>query len=349
MRSERRSRFRAKELAIVMSHYDVGAIREIHSFRRGNIHSPKSVIRTDNGTYLLKRRGPGLDDPYRVALAHEIQLYLIEQQYRLPKLIGTSSSHSSMLQTHGCIYELYEFVEGQNYQGLRGETQSAAESLDQLQKLLVDFTSSYDVPGRSYHHENSVRESIQNVVPGISKHDSVSGQEGQLQALCANLLASYDDAGQMAEQGIPSGTERVLCHGDWHPGNMLFRNQKVCATFDFDSVRWMSPWEDVANGCLQFSLMAKGREPELWPAEMDVNRACWFLLGYHHMNVWDKETLTMLVGLMIETLIAESVAPIAATGRFANIQGFRFLQMVQRKVHWLENHALEILLKAIKA
>lgn len=347
MHSEQRSRFRAKELAIVMSHYDVGAIREIHSFRRGNVHSPKSVIHTDTGKYILKRRGPGQDDPRRVALSHDIQQYLSQENYPLPKLIGLREANRFVLKTHGSLYELYEFVEGEEYQGSRGETESAAQSLAQLQKLLVDFSLDSDVPGRSYHNEDRVRQSIANVLPGISKHDSVSGQEGQLQAICANLLVSYDDAAQLAEQAMYSGTERIVCHGDWHPGNMLFRDEKVCATFDFDSVRRMSPWEDVANGCLQFSLIVKGHEPEVWPAEMAVDRAGWFLMSYRNGQVWNEETLTMLVGLMIEALIAEAVTPIAATGRFANIQGFRFLKMVLRKVHWLENYAVEMLLNGM--
>lgn len=341
---EHRSRFRAKELAIVMSHYDVGAIQEIHSFRRGNIHSPKSVIRTTKGKYLLKRRGPGQDDPLRVALAHDVLLYLTEMQYPVPPIIVPRDQHQTMLQTHGSFYELYEFVEGQCYQGVRSETQSAGETLSQLHTLLADFHSNAQVPGRSYHHAQRVHESIANILPGISKHDSMSGKEGHLQAICADLLASYGDAGEIAQ----CDTEQMICHGDWHPGNMLFRDQKVCATFDFDSIRRMSPWEDVANGCLQFSLIAKGREPEAWPAEMDTERAAWFLLSYREKKTWDREHLKMIVGLMIEALIAESVMPIAATGRFAHIQGFRFLQMIQRKVHWLENCALENMFEAIE-
>lgn len=248
-----------------------------------------------------------------------------------------------MLQTHGAIYELYAFAEGQAYKGNQGQTQSAGAALARLQQLLKDFQSNYEVPGRSYHDENRVRESIEQVAPGISKHDSVSGQEGQLPALCASLLAAYDDAVRLAREALATKPQRLVCHGDWHPGNMLFRNDAVGATFDYDTVRWMSPWEDVANGCLQFSLQANGSDPEAWPAEMDVERAVWFLRGYNDGLHWDEALLQMLLGLMIEALVAESVTPIAATGRFANIQGFRFLRMILRKVHWLENNALDAL------
>jgi hypothetical protein len=46
---------------------------------------------------------------------------------------------------------------------------------------------------------------------------------------------------------------------------------------------------------------------------------------------------------MIEALIAEAVFPIAATGTFVRIDGLAFLQMVQRKVHWLERNAPKLI------
>jgi hypothetical protein len=41
---------------------------------------------------------------------------------------------------------------------------------------------------------------------------------------------------------------------------------------------------------------------------------------------------------MMEALIAEAVAPIAATGSFGRMEGFRFLQMICRKVGWLQEN-----------
>jgi len=43
--------------------------------------------------------------------------------------------------------------------------------------------------------------------------------------------------------------------------------------------------------------------------------------------------------LMIEALIAEAVFPIAATGQFGSMDGVAFLQMVGRKVKWLQKNA----------
>jgi hypothetical protein len=47
-------------------------------------------------------------------------------------------------------------------------------------------------------------------------------------------------------------------------------------------------------------------------------------------------TLDSLVDLMIETMIAEAVLPIAATGFFGHHHGADFLKMIHRKSQWLK-------------
>jgi len=41
---------------------------------------------------------------------------------------------------------------------------------------------------------------------------------------------------------------------------------------------------------------------------------------------------------MTETLIAEAVLPIAATGYFGNLAGADFLKMILRKCLWIKKH-----------
>ena len=62
------------------------------------------------------------------------------------------------------------------------------------------------------------------------------------------------------------------------------------------------------------------------------------LAGYEQENSIPAEHIRLLPALMTEALIAEAVMPIAATGSFGRIEGFRFLQMISRKVRWLEQN-----------
>ena len=76
-----REKFAPDELAIVLSHYDLGIIDSIKEFSRGSRKAPKLLVRCDKGEFLLKRRAHGKDDPFKVAFSHALQLYLASKQF----------------------------------------------------------------------------------------------------------------------------------------------------------------------------------------------------------------------------------------------------------------------------
>ena len=84
-----REKFSAEELAIVLSHYDIGVVDSIVEYPRGSRKAPKLLIVSEQGKFLLKRRARGKDDPYKVAFCHALQLFLAGKQFPLPHLIGT--------------------------------------------------------------------------------------------------------------------------------------------------------------------------------------------------------------------------------------------------------------------
>jgi hypothetical protein len=63
-----------------------------------------------------------------------------------------------------------------------------------------------------------------------------------------------------------------------------------------------------------------------------------FLYGYCEVKMLQDNQLKTLPDLMIETLIAEAVLPIAATGFFVNFSGIDFLKMIRRKCSWIDKN-----------
>jgi len=127
-----------------------------------------------------------------------------------------------------------------------------------------------------------------------------------------------------------------MVHGDWHPGNMLFADDKIIAILDFDSIKIAQPVTDLANGMLQFSLVAAGRpNPADWPAYLDESKVVQFFKGYNEVIELNADVLDSVFDLMVETIIAEAVLPIAATGQFGHSTGAGFLKMIFRKAEWI--------------
>ncbi len=148
------------ELAVVLSHYDIGVIEAIKPFPRGSRRAPKLAMRTDLGPCLLKRRAPGKDDPYKVAFCHEIQLQLAHHQFPLPHLIGTRRDNNSMLIYRAQIYELFEYIKGTGYDNSLEATQDAGKILALFHKLLANHKSQYEPARGSYHASRSVAKAL---------------------------------------------------------------------------------------------------------------------------------------------------------------------------------------------
>lgn len=348
-----RDQFAADELAIVLSHYDLGAIESIQPFPRGSRRAPKLVIRTHGGAaYLLKRRARGKDEPFRVAFSHELQLYLASKQFPLPHLIGTRDENNSMLQWNGHTYELFEFIRGSSFDGSPEAARDAGRVLALFHKLLADYRPRYDPPVGSYHAARNIPALMDAIPQTLSKLDPRNAKEqaDQIQQSVGFLQSSYNAAAaRVDETGLTDWPTQII-HCDWHPGNMLFRGSKVVAVIDYDAARVQQRVIDVANGALQFSIIGGGEDPAEWPDHLDEGHFRAFLAGYESVPhcVLARAELRTIPWLMIEALTAESVIPIAATGSFARMEGVGFLMMVERKIRWLQEHA-ESLSRSVEA
>mgnify|MGYP006269697349 CR=1 FL=1 len=336
-----RERFDAFELAVVLSHYDLGIIESIQEFPRGSRKAPKLLLRADTGSYLLKRRARGKDDPYKVAFCHGLQLHLADRQFPLPHLVGTKRDNNSMLRHGGAIYECFEYIKGSGYDGSLEATTDAGKTLSLFHKLLADYRSEYEAARGSYHHSRSVHASLERI-PTTLLHlaDPMMREHSTpVRDTVAFLQGAYDRAAHRVDElGLGKWKPRIV-HGDWHPGNMLFRGHHVAAVIDYDTARIQPRVLDVGNGALQFSILGGGDDPAHWPDYLDETRFKRFIRGYESVPdmVLAQAELRCIPWLMMEALIAEMTIPIANTGRFGRMDGVPMLFMVERKVRWLEN------------
>ena len=333
-----RADFQPQELTAVLRQYDLGQILRVDRQLKGSRRSPKVIVTSERGKYLLKRRAKGRDHPVKVAAAHQVQRYLFERHFRLPRLIPTRDTQDTMVIYEDQIYELFEFVPGGPYDASPQATTDAGRALGQFHRLLKDYVPDWEPSRRGYHDSAIVRNNLNAIPASIGKDDSVVGKESELLATVSSLYASYEAASEKVNEAGYADWPTQVVHADWHPGNMLFEGGRVTAVIDYDSLHLLPAATDVANGGLQFSIIGGPIDPREWPAELDEKRLYQFLIGYDTECTTAPEAMRVLPAMMIEALIAEAVMPIAATGSFGRMEGFRFLKMINRKVHWLEHN-----------
>ncbi len=339
MNTTNREKFGAEELAICLSHYDLGKIKSIQEFARGSRRAPKLVITCRRGRFLFKRRAVGKDNIRKVAFTHQIQLHLAGQNFPLPHLLGTHDSNNSMLVKDKLIYEMFEYIPGENYDGSLDATYNAGHILGLYHKLMHGFQSDYKPPTGSYHNAKAIHQAVENAVNSLPAESLPPAET--LGKIVASLESAYKSCAHHANELGLADWDVQIVHGDWHPGNMLFSKRHVVAVIDYDSARLQQRIIDLANGALQFSIIGGG-DPTTWPEHLDESRFKRFLLGYDSVNVIAEAELRAIPFLMCEAMIAEAVLPIAATGSFGQYEGFPFLQMIDRKVKWVLAHVKEL-------
>jgi Ser/Thr protein kinase RdoA (MazF antagonist) len=331
-----RATFNAEELAVVLSHYDLGVIESLTEFARGSRRSPKVGIVSERGKFLLKRRAAERAHPDRVRFTHFVQARLRDAGFPIARLLAARGGHQTLVRVREHVYELFEFVPGQPYGQTVGETRDAGVRLGQFHAITngLDVPRSLPRPRGDYHDAAVVRTGLCAIGSTLKSHDSFTGDDAELASLVQFMLEAYDAAADAVNAiGLGQWPECIV-HSDWHPGNLLFWEGAVAAVIDYDSVRYARRIVDVANGLLQFSITAGG-DPASWPDHLDEERFAAFIAGYASASSVGAAERACLPHLMAEALITECVAPIAATGSVGRWSGFRVLKMVRRKLQWL--------------
>lgn len=331
--------FDEAELAVALSHFDVGVIESITPLVKGSSRSPKVGIVADRGKFLLKRRESAHIDPDRIRFAHELQQHLRTQGFPTPGVIPTRSGERTFLRLEDCVYELFEFIVGHRFNGTEEQAADAGRTLARFHDAAAQLRTRSTIPRGDYHDSPAVRAALHRLAERL--------EDASDSALLRRLLGVYDDAGRKANAcGLATFPPAVI-HADWHPGNMLFRNGTVVAVIDYDSVRVSRRVIDVANGALQFSILA-GQTLDDWPDHLDLGRARAFVRGYLTLTRFVPGEASSLPHLMNEAMIAESVGAVARTGSMGPLPGMPFLAVLERKLTWLSAHGDE-LVRALQA
>jgi Ser/Thr protein kinase RdoA (MazF antagonist) len=322
--------FSSEELVRVLSHYDIGVVHKVRPLSGGNRRAPKMVLTSERGKFLLKRRPKGKDDLYRVAFAHAVQSHLAEKRFPVTELVATRDENNTILQLNNHIYEVFRFVTGSRYDGSAEATLDTGRQLANFHKHLADFAHKWKPLRASFHDSATVRRHLKTL-----GSDKMTGADKKLQGVAEALMSAYNSSSARVNQCGFDAWDQQVVHGDWHPGNMLFSGQQIVAVLDFDSIRIAPPVTDLANGMLQFSIVGGRPNPADWPDYFDKDKLVEFLNGYCRVTKLDENKTDSLLDLMIETMIAEAVLPVVATGFFGNLSGLGFLKMIIRKAKWL--------------
>ncbi|MDA1262305.1 MAG: phosphotransferase [Planctomycetota bacterium] len=329
------------EIQIVSQFFLGQPVIKAHAYNRGSARFPKAIIETADGArFLIKRRKGSSENISRVTLSHEVQFKLTGHNFPVAALQKSKNDASWDLNS-GCIYEMFTFIEGDRYQRSAWEARESGKLLSRMHRMLQAWKPSVATPNHvGYHASQSVFLAWDRLVPKILAVDP-KASERKLQRIVEILRTQYNDAGVIAESALQSSAEqgnRSILHGDFHPGNILFRAGNPIAMLDFDSARLDWTIFDIANASLQFSIPSMGQKPvSHWDATLNTQLIESFLDGYAWSGeiLLNKDECSALSALMIEATIAETIPRIALSGIWEGRSGIDVLRFIALRAEWI--------------
>ena len=324
----KRAIFNSEELLVVLANYEIGKIKSILALHAGSQFAAKLIIESAKGRFVLKRthiREQNRKDQAQLAL-----ITLQKSGFPVPQIIE-SKQGQILISVNENIYELLEFVKGQRFDRSSEQAFQAGKILAELHYQMKNIQNEESfIESSSFHDSDKVRSAMEQYLRS-SCDDSI----GTLANIIGKINVLYNQTANDVNVAGYMNWPKMLIHGDFHPGNILFDGEKPSALLDFDAIKYSSPVMDLANGLLQFSIISSNGSPDVWPSGLDVEIFTAFLEGYRLNGNLIKEQLQVIPQLAIETMIAESVLPIVATGYFANFSGLEFMRMIERKSRWI--------------
>jgi Ser/Thr protein kinase RdoA (MazF antagonist) len=337
-RAQQRERFSVQEIGQVLSHYDIGVIKEIREYKRGSRRAAKLKLVAERGTFLLKRRALGRSieaDRSRASASHKLQQIAFRGGVPVASLT-TLRSGGTLLQLIGRLYELYSWVPGERYNHHQEQARAAGIALARMHGAFANVELIEELPLGGFSESDSVRAVLDRAQVRALERAPAETHEG-ISARVRSLAEHLEriDA-KLTLKGLPL-QRNAICHGDFHPGNTLWYGESLGAVIDFDSTRREAVAAEIANAALHFSVRQRvGIDPLLWPIGLDPENLRAFIAGYAAASSVDLRTVASLIPwLMMSSIIAEAATPIARDGDFAGIPAHPFLQATDGLVDWI--------------
>jgi Ser/Thr protein kinase RdoA (MazF antagonist) len=325
-----------------LARWDIGLVQHHEPLAGGSRSSPKWVVTTPRGQFVLKRRAPGRDRADRLSFSHAFMEAAVEAGVPVAAPLR-SREGDTFVCVDNAVFELFPRVSGGRWTRTAEEALQAGEALGRLHAVGLEMAWHGHVQAGSFHASLVVMEALRRVPQAVCRADPTA-EVGTVGTIVAALGDHYQRASSMVEdRGIGTMDSQVV-HGDFHPGNLLFDRLRLAAVIDFDAARLEPAVMDFANGLLQFAARSgPGAAIDQWPCAFHEARFMAFAQGYVRFGDRAVRRAAELVPpLMMEACIAETAISIAKDGRFGTLRALPVLTLVRRRCDWIASEAVSL-------
>jgi homoserine kinase type II len=286
-----------EELALVLGHYGLGQLKAAQRIEHGFVNV-NWIVETDRGRYFLKHRHPDLYKPKRandtrlILAQHDLMSWLREGGFPAPAIVPTAGGETLLI-LNSELYEIQGYIEGQPYDHNRSaHLEAAATTLGRYHARVKGFAPrALCTHGELYSPENAIA-ALRLVSTRLHEACQLDEAPG-LTAVFEQLRSrAHDLAGRFARHGT---LPRLVIHGDYYAGNLLFQDDEIVGVVDYDNANWQPRVVEVAEALIYFASPQPGHLKHLvYPGFLDWKPFARFLQGYARLVTLDGDEVRAL-------------------------------------------------------
>lgn len=234
--------FGGATLEEVLRYYDLGGAWELVG-PGGGTGNLNLVLRSSRGRLFFRRRHPSYSSPEQVGYEHALMRHLAAKGVGGPLPVETRDGQTAVSLNSG-VYELQHFVEGTPFDpGRLDQLRGAAHGLAEFHAATEEFVPPVPKDLPRYDDPKATGAGFASLLPQATEQQV--GGIRRILAVVARLEREFPDR---AYGALPHG----LIHGDYHPGNVLFRGSRVVGIFDLDWASRQPRVRDLSDGIYYF-------------------------------------------------------------------------------------------------
>jgi homoserine kinase type II len=261
------------ELKRVLSFYDLGELKRTYRVQQGVVNDNWRV-ETVQGGYFLKRRHPELRNAELIRAQHALTKHLRGSGFPAPAIIPTRRGETLLI-LDGEFYEIQEFIGGKPYeQNNVAHLITAATALGIYHAYVQNFTSQALCKGDRLYcpivltSNLSILSKDPERCQGSSFADFVEALAGHATDLSLRL-SSFEQL------------SRLVIHGDYHAGNLIFKNDCIVGVVDYDKACHQPRVVELAEALIYFASPRPGKMEHLvYSGFLEWDRITSFLKHY---------------------------------------------------------------------
>jgi homoserine kinase type II len=260
---------------LISENYEIGELKKVKRLDRGYVNTSYEIEterdRQEN-RYFLRQYKKGIREE-EVKFEHSIINHLVKKKFELvARIVGTKDQRTYVRQFEDddeedkreCVfYAVFGFLPGEDRYSWDNpfccddELESAATVLAQYHDAVFNFN-----PEGRRHHPRIIDLLPQMVglIDNCARRAAKTRFDLYFLASLNSILSAIDRTKISITKREYQKIVHLPIHGDYHPGNLKFQDQKVTGLFDFDWSRIDARCFDVALAVTYFCSAWEGRD-----------------------------------------------------------------------------------------